>query len=297
MLILFYPLLSHSLTARRFPMNWKRFGTTLSILLLPLLLTHCLITQVQQPTTVTANNNFPVIVTIKDDIVPETNPNKGVLCVQVPTDWSFVSGSYVAQQDNGAAVGTGTIELAPNWADSATTVLPPPAGYKWIGLLSSTGYTYSDTIFVDATGVLKAGAKNGTYNIGYLTTKNSTDLIAHFADAWSDTAMNNRITVTGGTSVEERSLGVTPQAYGLSQNYPNPFNPSTAIRFDLKDRSTVRLAVFDVTGREVQTLVNGIREAGSYEVTFNPDEMSSGIYFYRLQTGDYVKTMKMVYSR
>jgi len=278
-------------------MNWKRLGTTLTILLLPLLLTHCLITQVQQPATATANSNITVTVTIKDDIVPETNPNKGVLCVLVPTDWSFVSGTYSAQLDNGSALGNGTIVLATNWADSATHVLPPPAGYKWIGLLSSTGYTYPDTIFVDASVVLKVGAKNGQYNLGYLTTKNSTDLIAHFADFWSDTAMNNKITVTGGTSVEEKSLGRIPDSYGLSQNYPNPFNPSTAIRFELKERSAVRLSIFDITGREIETLVDGLREAGSYEVSFAPEHLASGVYLYRLKTGDFVTTLKMVYSK
>ncbi len=280
-------------------MNWKRLGSTLGIFLLPLLLTHCLITDVQQPATATANNNVTVKVTIKDDIVPETNAHKGVLCILAPTDWSFVSGTFTADLDNGTPVGTGTIEEAANWADSATSVLPPPTGYKWIGLLSSAGFTYADTLFAEATVVLKAGTKNGTYNLGYLTTKNTTDLLTHLGppDFWADTAMNFPITVSGGTSVEERSLNETPASYGLSQNYPNPFNPSTAIRFDLKDRSAVRLSVFDVTGREVETLIDGEREAGSYEITFSPAGLSSGMYFYRLQTGDFVKTLKMVYSR
>jgi hypothetical protein len=238
-----------------------------------------------------------VTVTIKDDIVPETNPNKGVLCVLVPTDWSFVSGTYSAQLDNGSPVGSGTIVLSPAWADSATRVLPPPGGYMWIGLLSSTGYTYADTLFVDATVILKVGGKNGVYSLGYLTTKNSTDLIAHFDSFWSDTAMGFKTTVIGGTSVEEHSLGRIPEYYGLSQNYPNPFNPSTAIRFDLKERSTVRLSVFDITGREIETLVEGTREAGSYEVSFAPEHLSSGVYLYRLTTGSYAKTLKMVYSK
>jgi len=278
-------------------MNWKRLATTLVILVLPVLLTHCLITDVQQPTTATANSNINVVVTIKDDIVPEGNPHKGVLCVLVPTDWSFVSGTYTATVDDGSALGSGTIEVAANWADSATVVIPPPAGYKWIGLLSSTGYTYADTIFAEASLTLQVGANNGVYNIGYLTTKNSGDLIAHFADFWSDTSMNHQITVSGGTSVEERSLGGIPEAYGLSQNYPNPFNPSTAIRFALKDRSTVRLSVFDVNGREIQTLVDGVRDAGEFEVSFSPANLASGVYLYRLSTGEFVKTMKMVYTR
>jgi hypothetical protein len=280
-------------------MNWKRFGTTLVIFVLPLLLTHCLITSVQQPTTANANANITATLTIIDDIIPETNPHKGVICVLTPTDWSFVSGTYAATLDNGTAVGTGTIVLAPNWADSATARLTPPSGYKWIGLLSSAGYTYADTLFVDASVVLKVGTKNGVYDIGYLTTKNTGDLLSHLGppDFWADTAMGFRITVSGGTSVEEKPLGRIPDAYGLSQNFPNPFNPSTGIRFALKDRSPVRLSVFDITGREIETLVDGVREAGEYEVTFFPDNLSSGVYLYRLTAGDYVSTMKMVYTR
>jgi hypothetical protein len=147
--------------------------------------------------------------------------------------------------------------------------------------------------------VLKVGTKNGLYDLGYFTTKNTTDLISHLGppDFWADTAMNFKITVTGGTSVEERSLNRIPDSYGLSQNYPNPFNPSTSIRFDLKERTTVRLSIFDVTGREIETLVDGIREAGSYEVSFSPELLSSGVYLYRLRTGDFIKTLKMVYSK
>jgi hypothetical protein len=156
-----------------------------------------------------------------------------------------------------------------------------------------------DTLFVDASVVLKVGGKNGVYNLGYFTTKNTTDLISHLGppDFWADTAMGYKITVTGGTSVDEKSLGRIPDSYGLSQNYPNPFNPSTGIRFALKDRSTVRLSVFDVTGREIETLVDGAREAGEYEVSFSPVNLSSGVYLYRLTAGDFVRTMKMVYTR
>ena len=67
---------------------------------------------------------------------------------------------------------------------------------------------------------------------------------------------------------------LTPQKYYLSQNYPNPFNPSTNIRYEIPKNGFVKLVVFDILGREVQTLVNEKQNAGTYEVTFNARELS-----------------------
>jgi hypothetical protein len=75
-----------------------------------------------------------------------------------------------------------------------------------------------------------------------------------------------------------------PGMYALSQNYPNPFNPSTSISFDLPKRSLVRLRIFEVTGREVATLVNADLAAGTYTKTWDASSYPSGVYFYRLDT-------------
>jgi hypothetical protein len=85
----------------------------------------------------------------------------------------------------------------------------------------------------------------------------------------------------------------------LDQNYPNPFNPSTKIKYEIPEQSFVSIKVYDVLGNEVATLMNEERLAGSYEVEFNvgqdssPD-IASGIYFYRIQAGNFVETMKMI---
>ncbi|NWG28524.1 MAG: T9SS type A sorting domain-containing protein [Ignavibacteriaceae bacterium] len=86
----------------------------------------------------------------------------------------------------------------------------------------------------------------------------------------------------------------TPTEFILYQNYPNPFNPSTIISWQSPVGSHQVLKVFDVLGNEVATLVDEYKEAGNYEVYFNAASLSSGVYFYRLNAGDYVKTMKMV---
>ncbi|MCX6640689.1 MAG: C25 family cysteine peptidase [bacterium] len=85
-----------------------------------------------------------------------------------------------------------------------------------------------------------------------------------------------------------------PDAYSLGQNYPNPFNPLTTISFALPQSSQVTLTVFDLQGRSVAELVNGKREAGIHEVSFDASKLASGMYFYRIQAGDFTAIQKMV---
>jgi hypothetical protein len=88
--------------------------------------------------------------------------------------------------------------------------------------------------------------------------------------------------------------GTVPATYSLSQNYPNPFNPSTTITYELPRASQVNLTVFDILGREVSVLVNDRKDAGVYEEKFDGSRLASGVYFYRLQTGDFVQTKRLM---
>ncbi|MCX6638873.1 MAG: T9SS type A sorting domain-containing protein [bacterium] len=85
-----------------------------------------------------------------------------------------------------------------------------------------------------------------------------------------------------------------PTEYSLGQNYPNPFNPLTSISFNLPQAGLVKLTVFDVMGREVAQLVNGLREAGAHSITFDGSGLASGVYLYKFEAGDYTATNKMV---
>jgi len=85
-----------------------------------------------------------------------------------------------------------------------------------------------------------------------------------------------------------------PTEFLLHQNYPNPFNPSTTIKFELPKSSEVRLSAYDMLGREVSVLVDERRDAGVHEVKFDGSRLASGVYFYRLQAGDYVASKKML---
>ena len=91
------------------------------------------------------------------------------------------------------------------------------------------------------------------------------------------------------TSVPE----IIPAKYELAQNYPNPFNPVTTIRFELKETGMTKLEVFDIAGRHVRTLLNGSVEAGAYDLRFDASALSSGVYFYRLTSGDFTDIKKM----
>lgn len=84
-----------------------------------------------------------------------------------------------------------------------------------------------------------------------------------------------------------------PYQFALEQNYPNPFNPTTTIQYELATPSEVKLRVFDVLGREVVALVNARQNAGRYRAEFNASALSSGVYFYRLETQDFTQTRKM----
>jgi len=85
-----------------------------------------------------------------------------------------------------------------------------------------------------------------------------------------------------------------PSRYLLEQNYPNPFNPATMISYHLPVANNVRLVVHDLLGREVVVLVNGKKDPGKYEVKFDGTGLSSGVYVYRLQAGDFVQSKKLI---
>jgi hypothetical protein len=87
-----------------------------------------------------------------------------------------------------------------------------------------------------------------------------------------------------------------PHGYSLSTAYPNPFNPSTRIQYSLQKAGNVRLTVFDILGKQVAILVDESKEAGSYQVQWNP-QLPSGVYFYRLQAGEFVQTKKVILLR
>jgi hypothetical protein len=101
-----------------------------------------------------------------------------------------------------------------------------------------------------------------------------------------------QFSIIGTVAVKE--ISDPPHAYGLEQNFPNPFNPSTSIRFAIVHRQLTIVKVYDILGRDVTTLVNEVKEPGTYSVQLDASSLASGVYFYRLTAGQYVECRKMV---
>lgn len=139
----------------------------------------------------------------------------------------------------------------------------------------------------------------------YIGTGNNDDYAQYIA---LDNAQNLFVTGhayepgTGGivTMKFSKNVGIQniceniPSDYILSQNYPNPFNPTTIIKFALPKTTVVKAAVYDITGKEVEVLVNERLQTGTYLITWNGAKFSSGVYFYKIQTEDFVQTKRMV---
>jgi hypothetical protein len=143
---------------------------------------------------------------------------------------------------------------------------------------------------------------SGTYNYTY-TYKRET--------AWVDTSMytvafvqndNNKEVINSAkgtysvTGVSNNN-GEIPSVYSLSQNFPNPFNPNTTINYSIPKSGIVTLKVYDLLGREMAVLVNGNAPAGNYSVDFYAGNFSSGVYFYKLESGSFNQIKKLVISK
>lgn len=95
----------------------------------------------------------------------------------------------------------------------------------------------------------------------------------------------------------DKSKENMPAAFLLGQNYPNPFNPTTTINFSIPKNSYVFLKIFNDLGKEVRTLVNGVKPSGNYQIEFDASTLPSGVYYYRLQCGDFAETKKLILLR
>lgn len=257
----------------------------------------CLIEDVNQPAEVNAGETFTTTITISDMNAEQNNPHKGAIAILVPDDWSFISGTY------NTPMGFGDMELdtsvPPVWGN-VDTIITKPTGMKWINLLSDQGYLHNANVVYEATINLQVGQKGGDFPIGYLVTVNTIDMLKFLNDqdydqplSGADTSMNHIVKVIGASSIDEQMIG-TPDEYSLSQNYPNPFNPTTSFTYSLKESGDVKISIYDISGKEVKSLVDGFRSAGNYVVSVNAGDMASGIYYYRIKSKDFVQTNKMV---
>ena len=106
-----------------------------------------------------------------------------------------------------------------------------------------------------------------------------------------------RFNECGGVFTSVNNSYSLPIGYSLSQNYPNPFNPETKINYSLINESRINIKIYDVFGREIETLVDGLTPAGNYSVTWKPKSAASGVYYLTLKSGNFFEMRKMVYLR
>jgi hypothetical protein len=201
-----------------------------------------------------------------------------------------------------------------------------PAGYlyrkrnggNWVvenTSLSSIDYVTKDIVF----GCGSAGLILKSFNGGNNWFTSQSGVIFNFSSiCFVDTLLgyvcgdNGKILKTtngGGVVAMQNSNTYLPEVFSLSQNYPNPFNPVTKIKFQIPQMETTQLRnqlgrvvstsliVYDVLGKEVQVLVNQQLQPGTYEVDFDGSNLPSGVYYYKLESGSFTVTKKMVFLK
>jgi hypothetical protein len=99
------------------------------------------------------------------------------------------------------------------------------------------------------------------------------------------------------TGIDDNILFNIPQGYLLSQNYPNPFNPTTKINYELPITNYVDLSIYNILGRRVTTLVSQQQKTGLHQVEWDATGFASGLYYYRIEAGNFIETRKMIYLK
>ncbi len=191
--------------------------------------------------------------------------------------------------------------LSTGWTEVYTNsaYTPPGSGLQYIELAAPFYWNGTGSLVVEICFDNAAWSSNST-----VAGTTQTNLVKHnhvdgsagctlTATSTASTRPNVCLVINTATGVNNQGTTV-PQVYSLSQNYPNPFNPSTKINFAIPKQGLVTMKIYDVLGREVRTLVNEVKNAGNYTVDFNASELSSGVYFYKLESQGFSDIKKMM---
>ncbi len=247
------------------------------------------------------NENTGWIVGTSGGIIKTTNA--GANWIGQPGPFTTVNYQYVSAVDSNTVYITG-------YGNGLNTLLAKSTngGFNWTGSLVSPDKNIRYIDFVNRS----TGWASGEKGLLYATTNGGTDwfyqptptnehLYVNFLDEHTGWLVGNSGVILKTTSGIISGIkvipAVTPASHVLYQNYPNPFNPVTKIRFQLSEAGNVIIKVFDITGRELSTLINDRLQPGTYETTFDGSKLSSGIYFYSINTGVFSQTKKMVLIR
>jgi hypothetical protein len=250
---------------------------------------------------VTRNGSWPQDVDMMNSqtaISPSQGPKPGFRYVD--DDSCFVTYALNGPFDVWAAYGC---EPAP---PPSITVTAPNGGETW-GIGTMQNITWTSTSVTNAkielsinngtswNDIIASTPSNGTYSWNVSNTP-STQCLVRISDVSSPSTQDVSdavFTIEVVFGVEDDLSGI-PDSYQLLQNFPNPFNPTTTIYYGLPQESSVELIIYDVLGNEVLKISEELQSAGYHKLDFDASALNSGVYFYRVNAGDYVKTMKMV---
>jgi outer membrane protein assembly factor BamB len=171
--------------------------------------------------------------------------------------------------------------------DSGSTKISCPILYK-CGSIYAGDEAGKVFAFYDSTSY-----DTSSYNDNTLGGVKSVPVWGQFQNNVERNGVSDTVIIDTTTSIRQISSTI-PDKFELKQNYPNPFNPTTLINIQIQQSCEVRLVVYDILGKEVAVLVNQKLKPGNYNVSWNAEKFSSGVYFYRLVAGNYIDTKKMI---
>ena len=225
------------------------------------------------------------------------SPEVGLTLPTLPDGWKYEGWAVIS----GIPVTTGTF-TAVDMVDEANPYSGPDPGPPFPGedflVNAPPGLTFP-TDLSGMTGVISIEPDPDNSTAPFLLKplvggipSNAMDHVTYMIDS------NVANSFPTGTAMRSKIVSVESSTfitdYVLEQNYPNPFNPSTTIKFGIPEKNNVVVKIYNSLGSEIATLVNEVREAGSYEIQFNANNLSSGIYYYKIESGNFVETKKMM---
>ena len=203
---------------------------------------------------------------------------------------------YFSDANDGTTVGTnGTILRTTNgglsWQAQSSGRSENLVGVSFTNSTQGTVVGYNGTILKTTNSGITwslqtSGIKNNLYNV-FFTDVNTGIVVGNNGAIF-------RTTNGGFTFIGNKNQTTVPYGFSLSQNFPNPFNPNTVISYSLPSASNVKLILYNTLGQAVKVLETGFKQAGHYSVNFNASDLPTGIYFYKLESGQVSQVKKMI---
>jgi hypothetical protein len=292
--------------------NWTENGTDVS-------------TNATYSFTITGNRNLIAnFYQYSCTIVTSSNPAAGgatggsgsydtgtnVLVIATPNPKYFFvnwteNGNEVSKSPYYSFTASGDRNLVANFSTIPTLLVSPlyigvpsNAGTGVFSVTNTTGGSMNWNAFSNSSWITitsgSSGTNSGTINLSYQANTGNYRVGTILVSADGAIGDPQTVEIRQSTSTKIEDVNIIPTRFILNQNYPNPFNPSTRIQFGIPKESFIILKVYDLLGNEIETLIKQTLSPGTYFANFDAGKLNNGIYFYRLQAGEYSQTKKMI---